>query len=784
MRGGSKLEQEAGNGSGVVHGLDWKGEAKNGAGDRIDREERQIRKLVDSGHEAYAKALEDGERAMEPIRATLTKDGHALENDTYDVSQNWDVKDKYDYEAGRTAMIRQGASEQAATDRMNRLMKDRENHAATEQVRLQRLADELGVASDNMKNAVAAARAEMDALAPITAGLTGAQGKSDWDKVFPEVSAFMQANPDPEALKRLVAATSLSKEDLAALARGEKIQIPAGQMAYLYQMSKSLDGLSPAQLANLQNLLPAEMKDKLAPVMQNALSQGLKIVSNPNVQVAGADQIKSYAKGATPETRGTFVPVAGSQANLPSEIAKELGRTDRVTVTDAHTFSDGLTKPGTVELKGVGAMQDIAKIFGHGEAGYSNGSEATRSMLAAASQYSNADIDQRATVAAQTDPLHFNAPNVFSDEYGHPNGSTPTPHVNGALADIVQAASSDHVGIRDLATASDGDKFLRGLLQENWGPENSGKVGQAFGWMDDDPHNPVNSSTANAVAHYLGDGDTKNALQHIPGTDGQTFGSTNPLLARAVTEGLSPYLAELSGADGHVINGVEAFGNQREMANMFSVLDQDHVSGVGINNAALAQQQGLLFDAAKSGPDHYQSVEYAERIQSAMNAGAVDARDYDQAHQQYAALQNDLSKSPELDLKKLAETAVPIIKPVGEVTDFLDKLTPSPALKTDPTTIHGDDYLTRQLESGNFNNSTVKNITALQGLIAANPTLANDPVLQERYFTGGQIDPQKVHLYSELFDTDFNRIAENKGSGYDSGSWNRNVNEGKDINWR
>ncbi|WP_457211739.1 hypothetical protein, partial [Mycobacteroides abscessus] len=119
------------------------------------------------------------------------------------------------------------------------------------------------------------------------------------------------------------------------------------------------------------------------------------------------------------------------------------------------------------------------------------------------------------------------------------------------------------------------------------------------------------------------------------------------------------------------VGGVEAFKNQREMANMFSVLDQDHVSGITANNAALAQQQGLLFDAAKNGGDHYQNVEYSERLQAAMNAGAQDARDYDRAHQQFNALQNDLTKTPQLDLKKIAETAVPFLKPAGEAADFL-----------------------------------------------------------------------------------------------------------------
>ncbi|MDM2400974.1 hypothetical protein PP613_11155 [Mycobacteroides abscessus] len=149
-----------------------------------------------------------------------------------------------------------------------------------------------------------------------------------------------------------------------------------------------------------------------------------------------------------------------------------------------------------------------------------------------------------------------------------------------------------------------------------------------------------------------------------------------------------------------------------------------------------------------------------------------------------ADMSNDQTtgKTPQLDLKKIAETAVPFLKPAGEAADFLEGLTPSPALKTDPTTIQGDDYLTRQLEGGTFNNATTKNITTLQGLIAANPAIANDPALQQ-YFPEGQPDFKKIADDRVGFDAAFSQVTENPSYGYDGTTWNRNVNEGHEINW-
>src|SRR5690242_4566540 len=320
-------------------------------------------------------------------------------------------------------------------------------------------------------------------------------------------------------------------------------------MAYLYQLSQSLNGMTPEQIKAMQA--------SLAPEDQKALAQGLAIVSNPNAKSGNAN-----TEGVTDATRDTFVPAAGSLINLPDGMYNELSRGDRI-VQEPPSFDNmGNPMPGSTRLNGVGALQDVSDIFKPAAGEYLNGSEASKSMLDAVSHYAAADVAQREATARSG--VFSPAPFFSMDAHGS--------DLQGSLAGVLQVAANDHVSMHDLSTnpASGGD-FLKGLTAENWG-SHSAQIGDAFRWMDDDPHNPINSETASATAHYLSDNEQKH-LQHMPGTSGQTFGTVNPELLRAMAEGVIPYLPQLAGADGEGgfnASGVESFKSQDQMASMFS----------------------------------------------------------------------------------------------------------------------------------------------------------------------------------------------------------------------
>lgn len=225
---------------------------------------------------------------------------------------------------------------------------------------------------------------------------------------------------------------------------------------------------------------------------------------------------------ATDETRGLFVPVSGSKVNLPSEIAKELSRTDRVTREPSRGFV-------TTHLNGVGALQDINDIFKPGAT--ITGSEATKSMLEAANQYAAVDVKHNEGI------VH----GLKTDAHGP---------LTSALADVYQTTGKDHLAVHDMVTGKDGDSFLRTVTHEQWGAD-SGKVGDAFRWMQEG-NNPLATDTASKVAHYLAD--NKTDLNAMPGTEKlllsgpKSFAEINPGLAKAMAEGVSPYLADLAQA--------------------------------------------------------------------------------------------------------------------------------------------------------------------------------------------------------------------------------------------
>ncbi|MDO3058016.1 TPR repeat region-containing protein [Mycobacteroides abscessus] len=752
---GTQVLDAAGKVHGAIADLDWEGDGKDAAVGRADRELAQDRQVV-NGYNALADAYQNGAAVMAPMIADLTKTGEGLEADTFAVSEDWAVTDMFDYRAGKFAMMAFGVPEPVATERMNQLQSERGNEAQNNTASLQQRADALGQADQDTATAISGAKGDIDAAAPPAAGLSGEEGKKDLLDAI-AVSKYTGMPVDPAALAKLVAAGTLSQADLDKLARGEKVEIPAGQMAYLYQMSQSLNGMSPEQIKELQRTLPADA--------QAALAQGLKIVSDPNVQVQGADQIKPYAQGATDATRGTFVPVTGSKVNLPSEMAKELSRTDRVTtqVTPARDIGkETMPSESHTKLNGVGAMQDIADILRPGAA--ISGSEATKSMLEAATQYANADIKHPDTGAYVQ---HFDS----GDQHG---GS-----LQHALADVVQVGGSDHLSVHDLATnPSTSDGFLHAMTQERWGDESS-KIGDAFRWTHDDTGNPISGETANAVGHYVAD--HADTFKNMPG--GGTFGEVNGGLAKAMADGVNPYLAQFAGADpetGFDSPGIQHFGSADQMKNLFSVFDQNHDSAISINGAAKTEYEGLVTSASQHGtPDR--DLEIAGRLAHSMNEGANDAHLFDQEKARWEAAEKADGQKNMVENSLKALGMIPGFGESVSAIELAAKLTQPPG--PNPLLIHGDEFARQLVDTGGASaNSTDYRATVLRGLIARDASIAADPALAE-LITGDHVDMQKVVSSGNAHKilTDWFQTTGRNQYGVDIGNWQglENVGVGK-----
>lgn len=532
----------------------------------------------------------------------------------------------------------------------------------------------------------------------------------------------------PEERKRLLDAGKLTQQQLDDLAHGKQVNVGADRMAYLYQLSQSMNGMTPQQIKDMQANLPANERA--------ALAQGLAIVSNKNA-VSGVPN----TGGVTDATRDTFVPAAGSLVNLPDGMYHELSRTDRVT-TEFPGGVAGRNQPPTTHLNGVGALQDTAEIFKPAGAGYLNGSEATKQMLDASAQYAKVDADHRSL----TD---FN--NLESDAHG--------PLKNG-LADVISVAGNDHVGVHDLATGSGGDDFLKALTHEEWGDQSS-KVGTAFNWMDDDPNNGINSETANKVGHYIADKAPE--LKNLPWSNDTSFAAANPGLASAMAEGISPYLTEFAGggpAMGIAHQGVDAFANGRQMQDVFSVFDRSPESAIALNQAARDQYQDIMARASSGdGRPNGNELEVGGRLLNAMSDGADDA--------------GKVSQGEDLDTfkKVIGMSKLPFF---GEASDLADIWKQVQAHDLPPI------YTQAEAQAGT--GTVAFQTDMLNGMLTTHPELANDPVLQS-YMHDGHIvitDDAKTKAGSALSDW-FRDVAPRYG--VDENEWADERDRGNNDDW-
>lgn len=568
-------------------------------------------------------------------------------------------------------------------------------YAANIAARLQRLYDAWGAADLQAAGQVDAM--DLDTLLAPVGGLDAARGNEDG-------SALQGGYIDPELIKRVRAAAFLSPEQVDALAAGKTATIPSNQMQYLYQLSRSLDGKTPGEV----NQFLLGIKD---PQDRTAVKDALTMVSNKNIRSG----IENKA-GVTEATRGNFIPTSGSVSNLPDGVRDALTRSDRVG-TSFDNAARGYGGPKT-ELRGVGDMQDVAKIFAGATPGYLNGSEAAQAMLGAASDYSNAEIH-----TWDKDWKDFNS-GITTDAHGD---------FKSAVADMFNTAAGDHVDIADMAKRaadlpSTTDSLLSAINDNRWDGQDM-KVSEVFNWAADDPNNPLAQQVANAEGHYLANPENQDTLRQMPGPhmhlgDGDSFAEANPELAKTAARLDAPHVAELFGADNPNTPEIKAFTDADQAKNLMANLDRNEDAAKLINGGAYNEYMHNLSDAAHmpAGSERDNAFEVGGRIKEGMIEGATDA----------------LHKPDEPATKKLGEWitgqlgADKVLNPI-EAIDHAVQGGSNPA-----------DAANKMVGTGQFGFSTLDSQSAmLKGLLRSNPDIANYPEL-DHFLTGGQPDPFKI----------------------------------------
>ena len=136
---------------------------------------------------------------------------------------------------------------------------------------------------ENKMVAVLAAAEEADAdLARVLTAATGGDPELPAEQGTADGQSLQDGQLTPEEMARLEENTTLTPEQQEALVRGDLV-LPASQMEYLNNLSRSLDGKSPAEIRAMIDQLNQNGQDG------GAVTDALQLLGNEHVATAGAD---------------------------------------------------------------------------------------------------------------------------------------------------------------------------------------------------------------------------------------------------------------------------------------------------------------------------------------------------------------------------------------------------------------------------------------------------------------------------------------------------------------
>lgn len=219
---------------------------------------------------------------------------------------------------------------------------------------------------ENRMVAVLAAAEEADAdLARVLTAATGGDPGLPGEQGTNDGQSLQDGQLTPEEMARLEENTTLTPEQQEALVRGDTV-LPSSQMEYLNNLSRSLDGKSPAEIRSMIDQMNANGQNG------GAVADALQLLGNENITTAG-----DPAEG---------VPTQGGMANLPSGIRETFERPTRgIAVPTQGTNEQG--NP-TIEMPDyehpfpeLDNYRDVAAIVSAGDANLQHGTALDKALL-------------------------------------------------------------------------------------------------------------------------------------------------------------------------------------------------------------------------------------------------------------------------------------------------------------------------------------------------------------------------------------------------------------------
>lgn len=402
-------------------------------------------------------------------------------------------------------------------------------------------------------------------------------------------------NPDelnPEQFQRLVESGQLTDEQQAALDAGNTATIPASQMEYLTQVSRSLDGKSPQEIE--------EIMDKLPPDAQRSLSNSLQILSKPDI---AAGPVSADDTDLANSGRGGFT-------QLPQGIQDSLTRDDLVSKESNFGINE------TIKINGVADNQAIAKIASMSDEQYREGTDLDRKLLDVGAKYLEGQT-------AYNNSAHDFLGGTSLEIDGGDNAPFVTQHGLRISEDMFAAAGSDKAAVAELVTGPDGDKFIGNTLTHRWSDDGAA-VSTLFDFNDSDAtvedwSNPTDVHEAertgcimSEVGQYIagsGEGtDPGSRWKELTEMEApyRDAGQLNPKLIQTLDSNIAPYAETLAGnprdnlpgfdvpsvvaTDGRAHTWLDPNGNGEYTgaANIFGLMHMTEGTSTELDGSALA----------------------------------------------------------------------------------------------------------------------------------------------------------------------------------------------------
>ncbi len=328
------------------------------------------------------------------------------------------------------------------------------------------------------------------------------------DQAKADAADLAAGTASPDDIARLIDAGQLSPEQLASLQSGGTATVPASQMQYLTELSRSLDGKSPQEIQQIM--------DKLPPDGRQALANSFQLVSNERVDGGSAG-------------RGSF-------DHLPKELRDSLTRKDLVTTQDPTS------RTKSINLNGVADNQTIANIVAAGDDRYQQGSTLDNHLMDVGRQYLDAQVK------------HEQAPYKNSEAF---TADGYSPKDGRVTESIFQAVGPDKFAVE--AAVSDnahGKVFVTDVMTHEWSDD--GKAASSMFTFNDgdaavtDPGNPADVATATRAGHIMSKfgeyASTEDQWKKFADVGGNhSVGERNPDLVRTLSHSMSPYIDSLAG---------------------------------------------------------------------------------------------------------------------------------------------------------------------------------------------------------------------------------------------